>query len=271
MSNAIHTRRWQASETYSGARRPCGVYLLHGTGEHCGRYEEFIFHLTNAGWAVGAHDHPGHGLSQGERGSLLPMGTLPTQAAIQIQQFALETGAPPIVFGHSLGGVLAAELVLTHHLPVTGLILSAPALRPWMTATQKIKLKFLYSLMPDKVLELPGQKENLTRDPQKLEMSLNDELLHGFKSARLVQWLLDSGARSIDLAPNLSVPALALIAGGDLVANPSAIREWVRGAPDAFVSSHEYEGAFHEMFNEIPSVREKVTSHTLAWLEQFNS
>lgn len=269
MNDAVFTRRWQPAESYSGSPRPCGVYLLHGTGEHCGRYEELISHLTAAGWTVGAHDHPGHGKSAGQRGSLLPMGVVPTQAAIQIQRFAQETGAPPVVLGHSLGGVLAAELVLTHHLPVTGLILSSPGFRPWITPMQRLKLKLLYALMPDKVIELPGKRENLTHDTDKLEASANDELMHGFKSARLVRWLFDSGVRSIDLAPNLSVPALVLIAGDDPVIEPACMREWAQRAPRSLATSREYKGAFHEMFNEVPEIRDKVTHDTLVWLEQF--
>jgi len=267
LNDAVFTRRWQPSESYSGASRPCGVYLLHGTGEHCGRYEELASHLTNAGWAVAAHDQPGHGRSAGQRGSVLPQGVIQAQAAIQILQFANETGASPVVLGHSLGGVLAAELVLTHHLPVSGLILSAPAFRPWITSRQRLKLSLLYKFFPDKVLELPGFHENLTHDAEKLEAVAKDEWVHGFKSARLVRWLFDSGTRSIELAPNLPVPALALIAGSDPVIDPNSMREWVQRAPKEMVNSHEYEGAFHELFNEIPSIREKVTNDTLAWLE----
>jgi len=63
------------------------------------------------------------------------------------------------------------------------------------------------------------------------------------------------------------VPALALIAGSDPVIDPNSMREWVQRAPKEMVNSHEYEGAFHELFNEIPSIREKVTNDTLAWLE----
>lgn len=269
LNDAVFTRRWQPSESYNGTPRPCGMYLLHGTGEHCGRYEELVSNLTNAGWAVAAHDQPGHGRSGGQRGSVIPQGVFQAQAAIQIQQFAIETGAPPIVFGHSLGGVLAAEMVLTHHLPVSGLILSAPALRPWITTKQRIKLNILYALMPDKIVELPGSHQNLTRDAQQIEALSKDEWVHGFKSARLVHWLFDSGATSIELAPNLPVPTLVLIPGDDPVIDPNCMREWVQRAPKGLVSSHEYEGAFHELFNELPNIREKVTNDTLVWLESF--
>jgi len=65
---AIHQRRWMPSDAASGAAG--GVYLLHGYGEHSGRYTRLAEHLTKQGWIVGSHDHPGHGQSAGRRGTL---------------------------------------------------------------------------------------------------------------------------------------------------------------------------------------------------------
>ncbi len=265
LNDYVHTRRWVPVSGSSTRER--GVYLLHGTGEHCGRYDEFATQLTAAGWSVGAHDHPGHGESQGQPGSLLPVGVLAVQAAIQIQRFAAETGAPPIVFGHSLGGLLATELVLCHHLTVAGLVLSAPAFRPWISTPNRIKLKIFNALMPDKVLKLTPHPELLTRDEEKLSASRNDNLIHSFRSARMVNWFFDAGAKSIELAPSLSVPTLVLIAGADPVIDPASIREWTDRAPASLVSSHEYPGAYHEILNEIPLVRDQVIRDTLAWLD----
>ena len=63
---AIHRHRWNPAD---GARtRPRGVYLLHGMSEHAARYERLAAHLADLGWRVGAHDHPGHGRSDGRRG-----------------------------------------------------------------------------------------------------------------------------------------------------------------------------------------------------------
>jgi len=268
MTERIFSQRFPAAA--NSTARPCGVYLLHGTGEHLGRYKELIKRLTDAGWPVGAHDHPGHGQSSGQRGSLLPLGCLQVQAAVQIERFAQETGAPPILFGHSLGGVLAAELVLSHHIPSAGLILSAPAFRARISWKNRLKVNLMHALAPDKTVELPYAPENLTRDSDKIAESLSDPLIHGFKSARFIQWLLDSGAESIALAHSLPIDTLVLIAGADPVVDPAATREWVKRAPGNRIAVHEYPASFHEILNEVVQVREQALSDILMWLDRHS-
>lgn len=267
MTSPIHTRFWPANPQSPNASRPFGVYLLHGTGEHSGRYEALAEALSNAGFAVGAHDHPGHGLSGGERGLLQPTGVLSVQAAIQIQAFAAKTGAPPVVLGHSLGGLLATELVLFHQLPVQGLVLSAPAFKPWISWKDQIKLTLFHTLVPDHTVELPYRPEALTHDDAVIEASLQDPLIHGYKSARLIRWFLDSGAQSIARANELKVPALVLVAGADPVVDPQAIREWVNNAPNNAVTLKEYPTAYHEVYNEVAEIKNAALVDTLQWLD----
>lgn len=267
MTSPIHTRFWPANSQSTTQSRPFGVYLLHGTGEHSGRYESVAHALSNAGFAVGAHDHPGHGLSGGERGLLQPTGVLSVQAAIQIQAFAERTGAAPVVLGHSLGGLLATELVLFHQLPVQGLVLSAPAYRPWISWKDRIKLKLFHALVPDHTVELPYRPEALTHDEAVIETSRQDPLIHGYKSARLVRWFLDSGAECIARANELKVPTLALVAGADPVVDPKAIHEWVDNAPINAVTLKEYPTAYHEIYNEVAEIKNAALADTLQWLE----
>ncbi len=211
----IHTRRWHAPP--SRTARHCGVYLLHGLGEHSGRYERLATRLTEHGWSVGAHDHPGHGRSGGVQGLIDPPGTLATQAAIQVQNFASETGARPVLMGHSLGGVLAAELVLTHGLEVSGLVLSAPALKPNLSRWEQAKLQLLERIAPNLRINRPYDTTWLTHDEKEAEAARNDERLHGYVSAGLVKWLIDSGKRSITEAARLDVDTLLLLPESDRV------------------------------------------------------
>jgi len=263
----IHTHRWHSTCGSHHPARPCGVYLLHGTGEHCGRYDAFAQALTQAGWTVGGHDHPGHGQSDGLRGSMLPNGLLAVQAAIQIQTFAKETGAAPIVFGHSLGGVVASELVLLHRLKVSGLILSAPAFSPYLSFINRLKVNALFTFAPDKVVELKYRPEFLTHDLTVRDQARHDSLIHGFRSARMIRYMLDSGAQSIANAHTLDTPTLALMAGEDPVVENNAIQEWARRASDQMVTIKTYSNAFHEILNEVPQIRDQVTSDVLQWLD----
>lgn len=264
LSSKTYTQRWLPSG--GAGARPCGVYLLHGTGEHCERYDAFARVLADDGWVVGAHDHPGHGRSFGKQGSVSPNGLLAVQAAMQIQTFAEETGAPPILFGHSLGGVVASELVLSHQLPVSGLILSSPAFRPIITIVNRVKLVTLYTVAPDKAVRLKYRPEALTHDDTIRNLSLQDPLIHTYRSARMVRYMLDSGAQSIAKSHTLKTPTLALIAGADPVIETAAIDEWVAGAPEQWMTKKTYQGAFHELLNELPETRNRVAEDILQWL-----
>lgn len=268
-SEPIYSRRWSPSGGSSVSSRPCGVYLLHGTGEHCGRYDAFATALTDAGWVVGAHDHPGHGQSSGDRGSVSPNGLLVVQAAIKIQTFAEETGAPPIVFGHSLGGVVASELVLSHHLPVSGLIMSAPAFRPYLSTINRLKVNALFAIAPDKAVELQYRPELLTHDEDIRHQARQDSLIHGFRTARMIRYMLDSGAQSVGKSHSLNAPTLALLGGADPVVDNAVIDDWISGAPEQWVTKKTYPEAFHEILKELPQTRNQVTADVLQWLDKI--
>lgn len=267
MSTFIHSYRWQPPS--GSPERPHGVYLLHGTGEHAGRYEPFASRLAAEGWFVGAHDHPGHGQSTGKRGLIDPPGALVTQAAIQIQEFAKETGVMPIVFGHSLGGVVATELVLQHGLNVKGLILSAPAFVPLTSAFDRFKLKMLTLLAPRLCLDLGYNASRLTHDKDIQDKAQADPLRHSFKSATLVNWIVDSGRLSLDCASNLSKPTLLLIAGDDQVVNSTKTHLFASRVSSEYLTLIEYDGLYHELLNETLECRERVQTDITDWLQKI--
>ena len=267
MKTQIHSYRWQPPA--AAPKRDSGVYLLHGTGEHAGRYAELVTLLTQAGWHVGAHDHPGHGQSSGKRGLIDPPDALVTQAAIQIQNFAKETGAAPIVFGHILGGVIATDLVLQHGLNVRGLVLSAPALFPLTGTLDRIKLWLLTRIAPKLCLDLGYNPNRLTHDEQIKVLAHADPLIHSFKSATLVNGIIQSGRRSFERASNLSTPTLLMLAGDDLVVDSNKSREFADRASSDYMTLIEYDGFYHELLNETQPRRERVLADIKQWLEAF--
>jgi len=267
MNNSTHTYRWNPPAGVE--RKKNTIYLLHGTGEHANRYTELVSRLTESGWIVGAHDHPGHGRSDGKRGLIDPPGALATQAAIQIQSFAKETHSKPFVFGHSLGGVLITELVLTHGIDVSGLVLSAPAYVPHMGLMDHVKLNVLSLLAPKLCLDLGYDASRLTHDVDIRTAAHSDPLIHSFKSATLINWLLQSGKSSLSKAENLSLPTLLLLAGDDLVADSSKSRLFADSVPSQHITTIEYENAYHELLNETIELRERVLDDIIKWLQKF--
>jgi len=267
MNNFIQTHRWSPPEGVAQIKG--SVYLLHGTGEHAARYEEFASSLADDGWLVGAHDHPGHGASLGKRGLIDPPGSLATQAAIQIQAFARETNTTPVIFGHSLGGVLAMELALLHKYPSRGVVLSAPAFVPNTRWIDRLKLKILTLVAPKLCLDLGYSAARLTHDEKIRRIAESDPLIHGYKSATLINWLFQSGAQALSAADQLNVPLLLLIAGDDHVVDSNSIRAFSKQAPTEFVTVQEYDGLYHELLNETPENRSLVTRHVIQWLNEL--
>lgn len=264
MTIKIHQHRW-----YPPAGVPSqshGVYLLHGTGEHSGRYERLVNKLVAAGYTVGSHDHPGHGLSEGKRGVINPPGSLVDVAERQINMFSDETNSRPILFGHSLGGVAAAELVLVKKVKISGLILSAPAFVPIASAIDKIKLKLLSLLAPQLTLDLSVDGSRLTSDAEEKEKIENDPLVHGLKSASLVGWLFQSGKQSLELADELKVKTLLLIAGADPVIDSSNTKIFAQRVPDTYLTTHIYDSYRHEILNETQERRDRVVEDIMRWL-----
>lgn len=262
----IHKHRWLPSEGVE--TRQQGIYLLHGTGEHAARYEPLAKRLCAAGFRVGAHDHPGHGRSGGKRGVIDPAGALVTQAAIQCQQFAAETGCAPVLFGHSLGGLAATELVLQHALPVAGLILSAPAFVLHIRRRDILQVKLFAKVSPGFTVERPYDASRLTSNETIRKQAEADPLNHGFRSAGLVNWIMTSGAQQLASAAVLNVDTLLLIAGDDPVVNSVKTREFADAAPRDVMTVREYDGLLHEILNERPERVDQVLGDIEAWLLQ---
>ncbi len=260
----VHRHRWLPREGVP--RKPQGVYLLHGTGEHGARYARLASRLAAAGWAVGAHDHPGHGLSGGLQGRIPIPGTYATRAAIEFSAFERETGATPFLFGHSLGGVVAAELVLLHRLPVAGLLLSAPAIVPRLGWQDALRLKLYSVLVPRLTVNTPYDPSRLTHDLEQQRLASADPLIHGYKSAEFVSWLIAAAERVSAAAEQLDVDTLLMIAGDDVVIDIERTREFAARLPSHHLTMTTYEHCHHELLNAAPETRQRIEGDILEWL-----
>ena len=262
----IQSYRWYPPDNVPVKEQ--GVYLLHGAGEHAGRYEHLVSRLTNAGYCVGAHDHPGHGQSGGKRGVIEPKGALVQQAIAQCNAFCVETGCEPVVFGHSLGGVVATEMLFEHQFAMRGLILSAPAFAPFIRRSDALKVRILALFAPSFTVNRAYSAKALTQDENAQQQAESDPLNHGYKSGSLVSWLITSGRRQLANASALSVDCLLLIAGADRVVDPSKIQEFSDNAPEDKITTRRYETSLHEPLNETSDRSTPVFEDIDRWMEE---
>lgn len=266
VASAIHKHRWPAA---SGATKNTGqgVYLFHGLGEHGGRYAHVAQWFVQRGYQVGAHDHPGHGRSEGDRGILATDSTIADNAIEQFNEFAQTCNGPPLLVGHSLGGALAANLVLKQAIKVSGLILSAPAFEPDMTRWQQTQLNLMHLLAKDLPVTARLSGPLLTHDEGKRAAWEADELIHRTVSARLIKWLIATGAEALKSAPTLDIRTLLLVPQADVIVRPQASGTFAKNAPVEQLTHIKYPALYHEIFNETPVDRERVFNDIAAWLD----
>ncbi|MEI8303891.1 MAG: alpha/beta fold hydrolase [Burkholderiales bacterium] len=276
----VTVREWRVSGEGAGAQplqarewRPArghgeGLYLLHGLGEHSGRYDALARWLCARGWTVRAHDHAGHGASGGRRGVLDRPDRLRRDAAAQLAAFAAELGRPAWLLGHSMGGAMAAELVAAERVPVAGLVLSSPALAVGLSAPMRAAVSVLAALAPGLALGNGLDADRLSHDAAAVRAYRDDPLVHDRISARLITWIREAGERARAGASTLGVPTLLLVAGDDAMVRAEGSQAFARAAPAGTARLHWYAGLYHEIFNEAPPGRDAVLDDLDHWLRE---
>lgn len=243
------------------------VLLVHGLGEHAGRYEHVARRLNDWGFAVRGHDQYGHGESGGPRGGL-PSDTRLLDDLVDIvdsTRARMHTDTPLILLGHSLGGLVAARFVALTLRPIDGLILSSPALDPGLSAFQKLLVAVLPRVAPNLRVGNGLDAEYLSHDPKVVDAYRADRLVHDRISARLARFVADGAAPALMMAPEWRVPTLLLYAGADRLVNPAGSRAFAAAAPKEVVSAHCFERLYHEIFNELDA--EPVFAELQKWLD----
>ena len=269
----LHLRRWAADETSAPAHGT--VQIVHGLGEHLGRYEALAQRLNQAGWHVAGHDHRGHGLSTGPRGDMgQPQALLTDLSAVMDH---LRGAGRHVLLGHSMGGLVAARFVAESLIgnarrwarEVDGLVLSSPALDPGLGLPQRMLLRLLKPLVPALRLGNGLKPEWISRDPEVVRAYTADPLVHDRVTPRLVRFLIDEGRLVQRRAPRWRTPTLLLWAGADRCVAPAGSAAFAAAAPREVLTAQELPGLFHEIFNE--PEREQVTRQLLRWLQGFEA
>lgn len=243
------------------------VVLVHGLGEHAGRYDALAQQLNDWGFAVRGYDQWGHGESGGVPGGLPSDNRLLDDLADIVDSTRARHAArvPLILLGHSMGGLVAARFVSLNLRPVDGLVLSSPAFQADLSTLQKWMLAVLPHVTPN--LRVPSGVEPrwLSHDPQAIAAYRADPLVHDRISARLAHFIATAAPQTLALAGQWRVPTLLLYAGQDHVVNPQGSRQFAATAPKQMVTTRCFEGMYHEIFNESDAVAVRATLQ--AWLD----
>ena len=238
------------------------VLLVHGLGEHVGRYDAVARRLNAWGFAVRGYDQYGHG----ESGEMRLLDDLADM--VDATRARMAAHQPLVLLGHSMGGLVAARFVSMHLRPVDALVLSSPALDPGLNAVQKLLLATLPRILPNLRVGNGLDAQYLSHDPAVVAAYLADPLCHDRISARLARFIADGGPATVARAAHWSVPTLLMWAGADKLVNPAGSRAFAAAAPRGVVQSHGFEPLFHELFNESPELADPVFALLRQWLLQ---
>ena len=243
-----------------------GIVLMHGLGEHCGRYTHVARFFNDCGYCVRAYDHRGHGRSDGARGDVPDADALLQDAKIVIDDFAQNLPAPPLLLGHSLGGLFAAYYATRALSPLGGLILSSPALRIRLSGAQRLLLQVLGAIAPGLGIPNGLKSRYLSHRQEVVDAYDSDPLVHPRISARLLRAMLEAIEFAQDHASTLGVKTLLLVAGDDRLVDADGSDDFFRKLAPGAGTMHSYPGYYHEIFNEVEAGR--VFDDIRAWLDQ---
>lgn len=244
-----------------------GVVLLHGIGEHSGRYAHVARFFNEQGYAVRTYDHRGHGRSGGARGDVPGADALIEDARLAIEDFARRLARPPLLVGHSMGGLYAAYYATRGVSPLSGLILSSPALAIRLSGAQRLLLRLLEAAAPGLGVANRLDVRYLSHRPDVIEAYSSDPLVHRRISARLLNSMLAAAEYAQAAASGLNVRTLVLVAGEDrLVDARGSVAFHAQLAPGVG-TLHRYAGYYHELFNEAEAGR--VFEDVRAWLVEL--
>jgi acylglycerol lipase len=244
------------------------ICLVHGIGEHSGRYVHVAETFANAGYATLTFDLRGHGKSGGRRGHAPSMdafvGDITHLWDTAAQKFP---GKPRIVYGHSLGGMLALSFLLHQKPPAAGAVITSPALK---TALHEQKflvgfVKTMGALLPTLSINTGLDTNTISRDPDVVRIYLSDPLVHGKATLAMGKCNLEAIPWIYAHAAEIDIPVLIVHGTADTLTYPNGSQELAALIPHGTLKL--WEGLYHETHNE--PEKGQVLAYTIAWLDQL--
>ncbi|MFN2150478.1 MAG: lysophospholipase [Anaerolineales bacterium] len=256
-------RVWQPAGHLKAA-----VCLVHGLGEHSGRYQHVAAAFNAAGVGVWGFDLRGHGKTPGKRGQVPHYDVMLDDIADAIdaaqEQF---TGVPVFLYGHSMGGNLVLNYALRRKPALAGVIATSPWIQlAFSPPDSQVRLaRLMNHLLPNLTQPNGLDVQALAHDPEVVAAYQNDPLVHDRVSIRLSVEFLDAGEWALEHAAELALPLLLVHGSADPITSAAASQEFAARAGE-LCTLKIWEGLYHETHNE--PQKEQVIAYNLEWLEQ---
>lgn len=261
----LKAREWLPDSELQGM-----VCLVHGLGEHSGRYGHLASALNQAGYALLSYDQRGHGKSIGKRGHAPSYETLLDDiccfSSESIQRYP---NLPVFLYGHSLGGNLVLNYVIRRQPKFAGVVVTSPWLRltieppPWLRTFAIFLDKFLPAFSLSSKLECNA----LSHDLGVINAYKSDLLVHNRISVHLFVAVDQAGRWALDHASQFALPLLLMHGGGDRITATEATRLFATYVQKD-CTLKIWPNLYHELHQECE--KEEIISYLINWLESHN-
>lgn len=260
---ALVGRSWEP-----GTAPKAAMILVHGLKDHGRRYDGTARRLAGRGYAVYAFDLRGHGRSGGVRAWVRRFHDYMSDLKlVHAEVHRRHPTIPLFLFGHSMGGTISTLHSAEASPGVSGLVLSAAALRPGASVSRVTIAftKFLGRIAPRAAL-FKTLNSDFSRDPRVVEaMNVDPLILQGPAPIRTAAELLRGMGEVSKKMARLDVPLLILHGTADRLTNPEGSRQLLERASSVDKTLKLYPGLYHDLLHE--PEHEVVVSEIVQWLD----
>jgi len=256
----IHALHWP----HTAPRAVIG--FVHGMGEHAARYQEIAVAFQTVGFACLAYDRRGHGRSEGKRGHTPSYAAYLDEVATFVDKMqTLYPDQPCFLYGHSMGGNLVLNTLLSSRIHVTGVIASAP----WIELSFKpspLKVqgaKWIRALLPALSMKNELDPQHLSRDTLAVADYVSDPLVHDKITPNTGVFMLEKAAFLNAYTGTVNVPLLIIHGTADHIIDFGAAKRFAERL-DGPVTFKAWEGGYHELHHDI--CKAEVINYTTQWL-----
>ncbi len=242
--------------------------IIHGFGEHCGRYLNVVNGLAPLGYGVYGFDHRGHGRSPGQRGHIHSWEEYRGDVKNFLRMISQhEPNLPIFMLGHSMGALIALDFLLHDPAGLRGAMVSGAPLEPVGVAKPFLVLlaRVLSRVWPSFSFPLGLDPKGISRDPEVVKTYQADPLVHGKTTVRwgteilkTIEWVKSHPA-------NVRIPIFLIHGGADPLNSPEGIRHFFEKIPFPDKEMKIYPGSYHEVHNDLD--HEQLMKDMVRWLE----
>jgi alpha-beta hydrolase superfamily lysophospholipase len=247
------------------------VDLVHGLGQHSGRYDRWGTLFSGAGYAMLAIDLFGHGRTEGRTGHVKNYQSLLDQVDLMLNKSGeIFPGVPRILYGHSMGGNIVINYTITRDPPIAALIASSPWLRlvKPISGIEKLFARVADSLAPGLTIKTGRiDPEMICRDPEQWTQIRDDPMMHRKISIRYAHSINTMGEFALRHVYRINRPFLIMHGDADEITSHLASEKFVANTSER-TRLKIWEGFRHELQSE-PEYRD-VFQYVVNWIEELN-